>query len=356
MVMATSGLAATIMFQWSNTANLTIRRARHTATQLDDGRVLVTGGLTGGFSNDLTATAEIYDAVAGTWSQTGEMSYNRQYHAATLLQDGRVLVTGGSSDDGRNTTFLTSADLYDPASGTFTAAAPMTVARVLHTATRLRDGRVLVAGGDGLTNTAEIYDPATGAWTMTGALNESRDRATATLLRNGKVLVVGGSMSDSPFFRATAELYDPATGLWSRTGSLALARASQTATLLRSGQVLVAGGEGFNSAISTCELYDPAAGVWSPTGSLAYPRGYHRAIALANGQVLVTGGADVSDKAIAATEVYNPRSGTWTVGGRLVAGRLEHTATLLNDGSVLVSGGLGSAGSSNSAELGMRSR
>ncbi len=356
IVFVASTFAAAISFQWTSTASLTIGRARHTATLLDDGRVLVAGGLIGGFVNDITATSEIYDPFAGTWSQSGEMSDNRQYHSETLLVDGRVLIAGGGSVHGTTTATLASVDLYDPARGTFTATAPMTMARLLHTATRLRDGRVLVVGGSALGNTAELYDPATGVWTATGNLNESRSRATATLLGNGKVLVVGGIMPDSPFVRATAEIYDPATGIWSDTGSLALGRASHTATLLRSGQVLVAGGFGLNGSISACELYDPAVGVWTATGDLAKMRSSHRATSLPNGQVLVTGGIDTSDKSVVATEVYNPRLGTWTLAGDLATRRYEHTATLLEDGSVSVSGGLGNPGSSKSSELGTRSR
>ncbi len=174
----------------------------------------------------------------------------------------------------------------------------MKTARYGHTATLLANGKVLVAGGGNDTNSyltsAELFDPATGTWTPTGSLGTARYGHTATLLANGQVLVVEGAyLSD---FAGSAELYDPATGVWSPTASLTNAPEGYTATLLANGKVLVAGGSYYdinvNSIVSTsAELYDPATGVWTTTGSLGAPRDDgHTATLLANGKVLVAGG------------------------------------------------------------------
>ena len=160
----------------------------------------------------------------------------------------------------------------------------LATARSNYTATLLLNGKVLIAGGITESNygsiplaSAELYDPASGTWTATGSLVTSRSQHTATLLPNGKVLVVGGT-SGLFFSSASAELYDPASGLWTTTGSLATARFNHTATLLPNGKVLVAGGfygllsmfGGFS--VANVELYDPASGTWTATGSLATAR------------------------------------------------------------------------------------
>ena len=168
---------------------------------------------------------------------------------------------------------------------------------LFHTATLLPNGKVLVAGGyDGNSvalASAELYDPASGTWTATGSLATARDGHTATLLPNGKVLVAGGLDSSQVAF-ASAELYDPASGTWTATGSLATARYIHTATLLPNGKVLVAGGLTAAALLASAELYDPASGTWTATGSLATARYSHTATLLPNGKVLVAGGSDDS--------------------------------------------------------------
>ena len=140
-----------------------------------------------------------------------------------------------------NNTFTGSASATDLI--TFNTTGSMSVARSRHTATLLNNGKVLVAGGGGGSScfaSAELYDPATGTWSTTGSMNVARSGHTATLLNNGKVLVAGGTGGSLPF--ASAELYDPATGTWSTTGSMNVSRGHHTATLLNNGKVLVAGG------------------------------------------------------------------------------------------------------------------
>jgi uncharacterized protein (TIGR03437 family) len=198
------------------------------------------------------------------------------------------------------------------------------------------------------TNIAELYDPATGTWSNTGAMNSPRDAHTMTLLPNGKVLVATGSdrlvaapQTFTPI--RSCELYDPQTGTWSLTGELALPRSTPVAALLPNGKVLLAGGTNNNTGLNptnTAELYDPATGQWSATGSMAVPRDGTTATVLSNGKVLVAGGYTNSDALLTrSTELYDPANGTWSSGGEMNRVRSVHTATLLPNGKVLIAAG-----------------
>src|SRR5438552_629043 len=235
---------------------------------------------------------------------TGSLATARNGHTATLLPNGKVLIAGGRNGNSG----LASAELYDPASGTWTATGSLATARAFHTATLLPNGKVLVAGGGN--NSAELYDPASGPWSATGSLATARAFHTATLLLNGKVLIVAGEGNGAPFVLASAELYDPASGTWSATGSLASARAGQpsgqTATLLPHGTVLVAGGGDTNRIRASAEQYEPPSATRSATGSPATARATHTATLLPDGKALVAGGfSSFSGGELASAELYN---------------------------------------------------
>lgn len=389
---------------WATVGSLTYARYQHTATLLNDGRVLVVGGISSGTT--ALNTAELYDPITKTWSLAGSLGGARYDHTATLLNDGtnRVLVVGGSNgsaalstaefytpsagaagswagapplttgarlqhtatllNDGRvlvvggydgvsgNNASLSTVDLYDPVTNTWTADTALTLGRRLHTATLLNDGtnRVLVAGGynGGALNTAEVYtpgtSPATGTWVTTaGSLAGQRYMHTATLLLNGKVLVAGGYSGCSGCGLATAEVYDPASDSWTAAGSLVGNRYQHTAVLLtagpNAGKVLVAGGNSGTAILGTSELFDPASSltVWSATGNLT-ARSNHTATRLNNGTVLVAGGWDGS-AAINGSELYDSLGASSSGTGSLTTARYDHTATLLANGKVLVVGG-----------------
>ena len=317
-------------------------RYEHTATLLPNGKVLIAGGYNGSF----IASAQLYDPSTGTFSATGSMTTARYGHKATLLPGGKVLVTGGWGIS----RILTSAELYDLATGTFSpTTGAMTDARLLHTATLLPNGKVLIAGGatssfPWFLARAELYDPATSTFTPTiGSMTTDRYWHTATLLPNGKVLVAGGANFFSASL-ASADLYDPATSTFSpTTGSMTGARAEHTETLLPNGKVLAAGGRVlFGVHLASAELYDPTTGTFSPTGSMITDRTVHTATLLPSGKVLVTGGGN-SSGVLASAELYDPAAGAFSpTAGPMTTARFLHTATLLpNLNKVLVAGGLG---------------
>ena len=246
---------------WMATGSMSSKPYRHSATLLPSGKVLVAGGQDPRY-RDLRSVV-LYDPAAGTWTATGSLRASRHDHSATLLPSGKVLVVGGYN----GIHYLSSAELYDPATGTWTRTRSLGTARANHTATLLPNGKVLVAGGNNANgiyqclSSAELYDPAAGTWTATSSLAAARAGHTATLLPSGNVLVAGGGDCTGTHL-SSAELYDPAAGTWTPTGSLGTARTAHTATLLPSGKVLVAGGEGGGSggALRSAELYDQGLG------------------------------------------------------------------------------------------------
>jgi N-acetylneuraminic acid mutarotase len=339
---------------FAETGDLNTGRSAHTATLLPTGNVLLAAGQLyavspyGGFFIRLSLdSTELYDPASGLCSPSGSLATARHDHTVTLLPNGKVLVAGGYFEDGETSTTLASAELYDPATGAWSATGNLGAARRIATATLLPNGKVLVAGGNGVSNvlaSAELYDPATGTWTNTGSLGTARSGHTATLLPNGKVLVVEG-WDRSGFTLASAELYNPATGTWSATGSLRAARQRATTTLLTNGMVLAVGGIGNTSFTSgSAELYDSTTGVWSSTASLTTGRASHSATLLPNGKVLVAGGyfqSSTNGGLVASAELYDPGTGAWSPGASLSTSRRYHTATLLANGQVLVAAGQG---------------
>jgi hypothetical protein len=305
---------------------MNVARSGHTATLLNNGKVLVVGGKG---NPSYHASTELYDPITTNFSITDSMSVARSGNTATLLNNGKVLVAGGY-----NGSYLASSELYDPVAVTWTLTGNMNISRNGQTATLLNDGKVLVVGGyNGIyLASAELYDPVAGTWTLTGNMNHSRTDHTATLMNNGKVLVAGGN--NGTLF-ASAELYDPATGIWTFTDSMNISRNRHTATLLNDGKVLVAGGYN-GSYLASSELYDPVAGTWTPTGNMTSIHVDHTATLMNNGKVLVAGGVILSS--LTSGELYDPATGTWSTID-FYDYRFNFTATLLNNGKVLVAGG-----------------
>jgi hypothetical protein len=292
----------------------------------------------------LTGASSPNSTEVGRIVRAASMHDRRADHTATLLPDGRVLIAGGMVENG---VFLNSAELFDPAKGTFIAAANMQSRRVEHSATLLPNGKVLIAGGlagraseggPGVTATTEIFNPATGRFAPGPSMKTPRTGHAAVLLPNGKVLVAGGAKSDEPGL-ASAEIYDPATNQWTATGSMVTPRVARTAVVLKDGRVLVTGGgEGKNLA----EVYDPVSGIWHATGNMTAPRVKHAATLLPDGRVLITGGSpDSGWHPVRSAEVFDPRTNQFTAISQMELARFKIPAAnaILKDGRILVAGG-----------------
>jgi hypothetical protein len=262
----------------------------------------------------------------------------RYHHTATLLPDGRVLITGGGD---------ASAESYDPRTGTFSPTGSMSVPRGYHSATLMLDGRVLIAGGEYSYQTqetsgivavhgstyasAELYDPQAGAFSPTGSMAAIREGHAATLLKDGRVLIAGGRSGFSGGL--SAELYDPQAGTFSPTAFTACCGVEDgyTATLLQDGRVLLLPDTGSG-------LYDPSTDTYGETGSPltgSWTGGIHTATLLQDGRVLAVGGFN------GAAELYDPNTSTFSSAGSWTMGWTQFTATLLQDGRVLIVGGYG---------------
>jgi N-acetylneuraminic acid mutarotase len=322
---------------WQGAHLMSGPRTEHTSTLLSDGRVLVVGGvwaLNSGVlkTSELLASADVYDPRADAWSSTGPLWNARARHTATLLRDGTVLVTGGLEILGSS---ATNAETW--AAGSWTSLRnQMNTPRQWHTATLLDDGTVVLAGG-ATDATTELYDPIERTFTLVGSMNTARKEAhAATLLGNGQVLVTGGAgLGDT--FLDSAERYDPRSRTWSAARPMAMARGYHTATLLPDGRVMVAGGSS-NDLVTTpsVEIYDPNSDRWSPGPPLQVARARHFAAVLDAGQVLVSGGLME-----ASAELLDP--GIPSAGFELVASlqfpRVDASGVFLGGERFLVTGG-----------------
>ncbi len=323
------------------TGNMSTVRSGHTATLLLDGRVLVVGGESS--TSDL-ATAELYDPASGSFSPTANiMTTARTNHSATLLADGRVLIAGGSERG----VWLKGAELFDPATNRFEPTNSLLDPQSLQEGTLLASGEVLLTGGwTGRQARAELYNTATGQFRYTGPYADTllvydefgQFGVPATLLSNGTVLLASSWR---------VEIFDPALGTFV-AGTSTDDHCGGTATLLTNGKVLLAGGGGNNDfgPYAKTERYDPATRMFLIAQYMRYGRIFHTATRLASGKVLVAGGLQGNEVALAAAEVFDVNGTTWTAVGAMQSPRARHRATRLHDGRILITGG-----SFSSAEL-----
>lgn len=277
--------------------------------------------------------------------QAANMNTARAAHTATLLKNGKVLICGGFAG---NNNFISSVEMYDPSLNVFRQVGNMTVPRVSHSATLLPDGKVLIAGGyDGnYLSSTEIFDPQSETFTPGNDMKTSRMGHTTTILENGKILFTGG-VGVGWTFLESAEIYDIDSKSFSLTGSMNYARESHTATLLTNGTVLISGGHKGRRAdikiYSSAEIYNPSTGQFIETGNMNIIRHKHDAVLLADGTVLITGGADESDYdgIYKSSEIYYPDLRIFKTSSNMKLPRFKHygTSVLLPNGNVLVAGG-----------------
>ena len=346
------------------------------------GKILLAAGLSGTasfstqgvvtFNTAVPTSAQLYNYSAGSLTTTGSLIDGRSFATTTLLQNGKVLITGGFDKNGNP---LASAELYDPSTGTVSLTGTMVSPRGMHTATLLSDGTALLVGGVNDTKgdtvgTAEIYAPTPGRFTSThGKLPEGLAAHTATMLLTGKVLIAGGFNFNAPYkfdnSVAAAALYDPTTQQFNLpAGFPVTARAMHTATLLNDGTVLLAGGlsgtevrkqEGATfelvgadqgGVLNSAEIYDPASskftcvggGTSNCKGSMANARAGHSATIFASGAVLLAGGLGaktstvnkkVAPLPLATAELYDPSNGKFTAMANMNSQHAFHSALLL---------------------------
>ena len=318
---------------FSATGTMAESRETHSSTVLQNGKVLVT--------RTFTPEVDIYDPSTGLFAVHPYAMQNAHYwHSAVLMSSGSVVVAGGENG-------LT-GDSLNPATGQWTETGPMSVERSVPRGTLLPNGKLLISGGryydDSLGwlthSSAEVLDPSTGNFLPTGGMAANRVFHSATLLKDGKVLIAGG-VSYAPFaYHASAELYDPITGTFTATGNMGAARSSHTATLLADGNVLIAGGNTYGGSVHlSAEVYNPTTGTFSPTGSMAGARYQHTATLLTSGKVLLAGGYTDAGATLASAELYNPTTGTFSAAGTMSSQRTYHSSVLLPNGKVLISGG-----------------
>lgn len=301
-------------------------------------------------------------AGAGSFGPTGSMGTARYAAVAAPLPDGRVLVAGGFYDDGGGDHYLSSAEVFNPTNGAFSSAGigAMSTPRRGAVAARLPDGRVLVAGGsynDGVDHylaSAEVFDPATGAFTPVNDMGTARVRAAAAPLPDGRVLVAGGN--NGPSRLSSAEVFNPATATFTPVSDMTTDRARAAAAPLPDGRVLISGGTN-GAPLANAEIFDPATGTFSAAGigTMSTPRQAPAAAPLPDGRVLVIGGVHEEGVGgyLASAEVFNPASSTFTSAGigTLGTARTGAAAAPLPDGRVLVTGGYDGSTRFSSAEI-----
>ena len=315
--------------RWSPTGSMSVPRREHSTVLLPDGRVLVMGGLDE--DRKVQSSAEMYDPQTGEWSPVASMAVARRGHRALLLTDGRVLVFGGrqiamtllQSDS------LQMVETFDPASGEWSNAPDMVVGHIGLEAVVLQDGRVLVTGGmttagaetasaaqsnsgddagatgrSPRTSGPEIYDPAAREWLQSGFARATMSH-TLTLLEDGIAVQVGGFGGIAAAGVPGMEVFDPRSDKWETGPPMAEGRMFHTATLLEDGKLLVVGGTGAAGNLRSAEIFDPTARTWSPAGRTSVARAGHTATLLQDGTVLIAGGGS------AQAEMFHPANNAW---------------------------------------------
>src|ERR1019366_5764060 len=323
---------------------------------LPGGEVLIAGG--NGIGTTCLNSAKIYNSSTGKFTATGSMTDAHCFaHTTTVLHNGKVLITGGEDETGN---LVNTADMYNPATAKFECSglggadpatgycqSTLTDARFHDTATLLKDGRVLIAGGfDGsIVNTAELFNPVAGTFTATGTMTDSRENHTATLIvtgpNAGDVLIAGG-LDAAGAVQQTAELYSPTAGNFTATGAMTHARYLHTATQLNpthakgrhAGKILITGGEdATGTVLATAEVYDPVAATFTQVGAMTTARALHTAVLITSGpkkgQVLIAGGIDNGGKTLSTAELFNPKTGNFTATGSMQVRRSSQDGTAL---------------------------
>jgi hypothetical protein len=318
---------------WEIIDSTNLAHDNHASFVLQDGRIIVTGGLTG-YTSFYNRSAEIFNLTTNTWDFIDSMNVSRGEHSMMLLQDGSLLAISGFQE--------VSCEKYDPNLGDWIFVDSIKKVRDYgFTATRLDDGKVMITGGwyfDGIEDEfikeCELYDPIIDEWSIVDSLSVGRLGHSATLLKDGRVLVIGGLTTNRML--ESCEIFDPITRQWSFTDSLLIERGWHSAVLLQNGKVLVTGGGNLDSlAIFTCELFDPVTEKWEIAGVTSFPHSNHTSVLLADSLILLAGGVIGP----ASWEIFNPKTFSSMYVGTLPFQKYESTLHLLHDARVISVGG-----------------
>lgn len=338
----------------TNAADMNQGRYNHTATLLNDGRVLVTGGTADGTSS--LSSCEVYNVGSDTWESIPDMSIPRMRHTASLLPDGHLLLTGGynSNNGGHPSLFKhfgesishSSCEIYDPTESRWRDTVPLSTGRFWHCAITLLSGDVLVIGGmnvtTGLTGSCEMYLHDENRWDEVASMNIPRVRFTTTLLHNGNVLITGGHNGVEKIPSDECEIYDPFIDQWRVVSPMNKARGYHSAVRLEDGSVLISGGFSGpgNSDWIDSEQYDPSTDEWVLKGDTSFPRHNHETFLLTNGDVVMLGGSNCQTGGChSSLEHYDPVTGEWSDALLLVTARKWTASVMLKDGRILMTGG-----------------
>lgn len=320
---------------WQSAGSMATGRTSPAITLLNSGKVLVSGGF--GAVAPL-ASAELFDPKYGTWATTGNLASARYSHSSNIVSGGNVVAAGGSNV----ATSFSSAELYNVSTGLWGGTGSLSGLRDTHAAVSLANGTVLVIGGyNGTTGglaTAELYSG--GTWTASGTMSSVRQGMSATLLGNGTVLVAGG-YTNTPTTLATTDSWSG--GAFSAGPTLSVARYGHTGTLLGSGSVLLAGGRDAAAIVAS----DLCGASCAASGSLTTGRSFHTATLMRNGSVMVAGGVNAAT-VVGSAEVYS--GGAFATDNALTTARESHVAVLMAQGQALVAGGDDGTNSLGSAE------
>jgi MYXO-CTERM domain-containing protein len=342
---------ATLDPKWTATTGaMTEARSGHTATLLVSGKVLIAGGeSTAGALTTHSKTAELFDPATGTFAATGAMTAGRSFHAAALLSTNNVVVAGGVGA----TAALGATEIYDVTTSKFRAVGNLIVARAKPALVALGANQALIAGGQDATgavlDSAELFNATAETWSTTDRMGAKRVGHYLAAPSGAAATVVAGITSSLLGDLAACERF--AAGTWTASAGLAEPRHDFAGASFSDGKILVAGGfqASVGKVLATAELFDPSQAKWVTAGTLAHARTAHTLTALPSGAAVAAGGVvrDTTGKItsyLKSAELFDPGSNTWTALTDMAGVRAFHSATLLNDGRVLVAGGAGATG------------
>jgi hypothetical protein len=333
---------------WTAIGSLSTGRVESAVAVLPSGKVLMAGGFD--TSGQSLASTEIYNPASHAWSAGGAMPAGRGQAAAVTLQNGQVLVVGGETDGSSTDPTPRSALLYDPTNDSFTpTAGTLRDGRTDAGITLLPDGDAMVIGGydpvsGAVLSSTEVYDPASGTFSPGPDMGGSRENMMVTALPGGDILVAGGD--DGIDALTTAVVLDPVESQWTQTANpMSSARQSGGVVSLPGGRVLLAGGiDASGASTDTTDIYDPATNSFAAGASMATARAGFGIARLANGEVVVAGGVDAEAPGrgltgLASTEIYDPGRQAWSAGGDLPVGVILPALVPLANGELLEAGG-----------------